>query len=175
MFHILKKSFRQSIFILTILLGVLAVFAFTATVKTAECPALEAGDLFKVPDNSAVYLLNADRQRMYFPHASVYKTWYSDFSAVIEILNTCVDNYPTPSAPPYGVNYRPGSKLIKVQISPSVYVVEPGNKKSKLGSEGVAKSLYGDNWAGKVMDVADVFWPNYAATGSEVTEAVPHN
>jgi len=143
--------------------------------KAADCPTLVAGDLFKVPDNSAVYLLNSDMQRLYFPHSSVYFTWYEDYSAVVEIPNTCVDNYPSPSAPPYGVNYRPGSKLIKVTISPSVYVVEPGNKKSKIGSEEVARALYGDDWASKVMDVADVFWPNYSTIGDELTSAIPHN
>jgi len=170
-----KKTFTWSVVVLTILwsMGVAALVPVVA--NAAECPTLSAGDLFKVPDNSAVYLLNGNMERLYFPHSTVYKTWYEDFSGVVEIPNTCVDAYPAPSAAPFGVNYRSGSKLVKVQISPSVYVIEPGNKKSKLGSEGVAKALYGDNWAGKVMDVADVFWPNYAATGSEVTEAVPHN
>lgn len=146
-----------------------------AVAHAAECPVLSAGDLFKVLGSSAVYLLNADMERMYFPHASVYQTWYSDYSGVVEIPNTCVDNFPAPAQPPYGVNYRPGSKLVKVQISPSVYVVESGNKISKIGSETVAKSLYGDNWASKVADVADVFWPNYVTKGAELTEAVPHD
>jgi hypothetical protein len=171
-----KKTFTWSVVVMTILWS-MGVAALVPTVVNAQaaCPTLEAGDLFKVPNNSAVYLLNADMERLYFPHATVYKTWYEDYSGVVEIPNTCVDAYPAPSSAPFGVNYRPGSTLVKVQISPSVYVVETGNKKSKLGSEAVARSLYGDNWASKVMDIADVFWPNYTTTGDEITEAVPHN
>ena len=141
----------------------------------AGCPTLEAGDLFKVPGISSVYLLNANMNRLYFPHSSVYKTWYTDFSGVVEIPNTCVDAYPAPSVAPFGVNYRAGSQLVKVQISPSVYVVEPGNKISKVGSEAVAASLYGSAWAGTVRDIADPFWPNYAGRGTELTEAKPHD
>lgn len=170
-----KKTFTWSVVVMTILWSMGIAALMPTVVNAAECPTLEAGDLFKVPNNSAVYLLNADMNRLYFPHSTVYHTWYEDFSGVVEIPNTCVDAYPAPSSAPFGVNYRPGSTLVKVQISPSVYVVEPGNKKSKLGSEEVAKALYGDNWASKVVDIADVFWPNYSATGDEITEAVPHN
>ncbi|OGH84078.1 MAG: hypothetical protein A2469_00165 [Candidatus Magasanikbacteria bacterium RIFOXYC2_FULL_40_16] len=171
-----KKTFTWSVVVLTILwsMGVAALVPVVANAQAA-CPTLEAGDLFKVPGNSAVYLLNGNMQRMYFPHSTVYHTWYTDFSGVVEIPTTCVDAYPAPSSAPFGVNYRPGSKLVKVQISPSVYVIEPGNVLAKVGSEAVAISLYGSNWATKVMDVADVFWPNYATTGAELTEAVPHN
>ena len=170
-----KKTFTWSVVVMTILwsMGVAALVPMVAV--AADCPTLEAGDLFKVPGNSAVYLLNADMNRLYFPHSTVYHTWYSDFSGVVEIPTTCVDAYPAPSAAPFGVNYRPGSKLVKVQISPSVYVVEPGNKKAKIGSEAVAAALYGSNWATKVVDIADVFWPNYASTGDELTESVPHD
>lgn len=170
-----KKTFTWSVVVLTIVWSMGVAALLPTVVSAATCPSLEAGDLFKVPGNSAVYLLNANMERMYFPHSTVYQTWYSDFSGVVEIPTTCVDAYPAPSSAPFGVNFRPGSKLVKVQISPSVYVVEPGNKKSKVGSEAVATALYGSNWASKVMDVADVFWPNYSSTGAELTEAMPHN
>lgn len=168
-----KKVFVINIVFLIVFL-VQNVFG-TTNVSAAVCPTLVAGNLFKVSGNSAVYLLNANMERMYFPHSTVYKSWFEDYSGVNEIPNTCVDNYPSPSAPPYGVNYRPGSKLVKVQISPSVYVVEPGNKKSKIGSEDVAIALYGSDWASKVVDIADVFWPNYVSSGSEITDTIPHD
>lgn len=171
-----KQAFTWSVVVTTIMwsMGVAALVPLAAN-ASAHCPTLEAGDLFKVAGNSAVYLLNANMNRLYFPHSSVYKTWYTDFSGVVEIPNTCVDAYPAPSAAPFGVNYRPGSALVKVQISPSVYVVEPGNKLSKVGSEAVAASLYGSAWAGVVRDIADPFWPNYASRGTEITEAKPHD
>jgi hypothetical protein len=172
-----KKAFTWSVVAMTIVWSV-GLAAFVPTVVLAEevtCPELEPGGLFKVSGNAAVYLLNGDMERMYFPNGEVYKTWYSDFSGVQEIPNTCVDNYPAPSVAPYGVNYRPGSRLVKVEISPSVYAVESGNKVSKIGSEEVAIALYGTNWASLVRDIPDVYWPNYAGRGDEITEAVPHD
>ncbi len=175
MVKIAKKFFTVSVVAMTIMWSV-GLAALVPTVAVAvDCPELEAGDLFKVPGNSAVYLLNADMERMYFPNSEVYHTWYADFSGVEEIPNTCVDAYPAPSVAPYGVNYRAGSRLVKVEISPSVYLVEPGNKKTKIGSEEVAVALYGANWASKVRDVADVYWPNFAAEGTEITTAALHN
>ena len=170
-----KIFFNLSIFSAMIFWSMgIGVFTPNAA-EAADCPVLAAGDLFKVPGNSAVYLLNANLERLYFPHASIYKTWYDDYSKVKEIPTVCVDSYPAPSKAPFGVNYRPGSKLVKVQISPSVYAVEPGNKISKIGSETAAKSLYGNNWASEVVDVADVFWPNYVSRGSDLTGATPHD
>lgn len=175
MVKVAKKLFTMSVVAMTILWSV-GVAAFIPTaVNAVDCPELEAGDLFKVPGNSAVYLLNADMERMYFPNAEVYKTWYADYSGVVEIPTTCVDAYPAPSAAPFGVNYRPGSRLVKVEISPSVYAVTPNNTKVKIGSEEVAKALYGDNWAKLVRDVADVYWPNLVNTGSEITTAALHD
>lgn len=172
-----KRAFTWSVVVTTVLwsIGASALVPLVANAQSASCPSLSAGDLFKVTGNSAVYLLNADMNRMYFPNSALYHSWYQDFSGVVEMSPTCVDAYPAPSSAPFGVNYRPGSSLVKLQISPSVYVIEPGNKISKLGSEAVAAALYGSNWATKVVDVADVFWPNYSGRGSEVTEAVPHN
>ncbi|MFH1947491.1 MAG: hypothetical protein ABIJ23_05055 [Candidatus Magasanikbacteria bacterium] len=176
MVKIAKKIFTMSVVTMTIMwsVGIAALVPMVA-VAADECPELQAGDLFKVPGNSAVYFLNADMERMYFPNSEVYHTWYADFLGVDEIPNACVDAYPAPSVAPYGVNYRPGSRMVKVEISPSVYVVEPGNKKTKIGSEEVATALYGANWASKVRDIADVYWPNFAAEGAELTEAALHD
>ena len=170
-----KKLFTVSVVVLTIMWSMGIAAFLPAVVVAVDCPTLEAGDLFRVADNTAVYLLNADMERMYFPNSELYHTWYEDFSGVQTIPNTCVDAYPAPSKAPYGVNYRAGSRLVKVTISPSVYVVAPGNTKIKVASEIVAKDLYGTNWSKLVRDVADVYWPNYATTGAEITASVLHN
>ena len=173
----LKNAFTWTVVVTTIAWSVGAAALITPSIANAqsECPELAAGDLFKVADNSAVYILNGNMERMYFPNSEVYKTWFEDFSGVVVIPNTCVDNYPAPSVAPFGVNFRPGSRMVKVQISPSVYVIEPMNMKSKIGSEAVASELYGSSWATLVRDIPDVFWPNYAMTGSQITDAMIHD
>ncbi|HBU07476.1 MAG TPA: hypothetical protein DEB09_05345 [Candidatus Magasanikbacteria bacterium] len=175
MVKVAKKLFTLSVVTMTILWSVGVAALLPAVATAVDCPALEAGDLFKVPANTAVYLLNSDMERMYFPNGEVYHTWFADYSGVQEIAGTCVDAYPAPKTAPYGVNYRPGSRLVKVEISPSVYVIEPGNTKAKVGSEAVATALYGASWASLVRDVADVYWPNYAVDGTELATAGLHD
>jgi uncharacterized protein YkwD len=159
-----------------ILLSSFFVFVFYPSVSISQtCPDLKVGDLFKVPNNSAVYALDDNLNRLYFPNSEVFYTWYDDFSSVVEIPNICVDNYPIPSSPPYGINFRPGSKLVKITISPSVYVIEPNNTLRRITSESVARDLYGSNWASFVRDVPDVFWSNYKNRGENISESIPHN
>jgi len=162
-----------------VILGFGATAEFLISTPPAElsapCPALFPGDRFKVRGHSAVYLLNDDLRRLYFPHADVYFTWFKDYYGIKEITSNCVDDYPIPSMPPYGVNYRPGTQLVKLKISNSVYVVEPGNKLAKLGSEEVAEQLYGANWRRLVKDVSDEFWPNFTSEAAPITEPKPHD
>ncbi|PIR74197.1 MAG: hypothetical protein COU35_04015 [Candidatus Magasanikbacteria bacterium CG10_big_fil_rev_8_21_14_0_10_47_10] len=141
--------------------------------RGAECPSLSSGELFKVQGNSAVYILNSDLRRMYFRNSGDFYTWFEDFSGVVEIAQDCVSAYPN-AVNPSGVNFRPGSRLIKVVIDPRVYAIGPNNMRHWISSEQVAKDLYGDNWTTLVNDVQDVFWPNYA-DGSDITESTPHN
>lgn len=170
-----KRAFTWSVVATTILwsIGAAALVPLVAHAEEA-CIALEKGDLFKVADNTAVYLINADMKRLYFPKSEIYHSWYEDFSGVTVISTACTDAYPAPDDAPFGVNYRAGSKLVKVQISPSVYVVEPNNTIRKLGSEAIAASLYGANWAGLVRDINDVYWPNYDE-GTAIAAAALHN
>ena len=65
---------------------------------------------------------------------------------------------------------RPGTKLVKITTDPKVYAVEPGGDLLWVPSEAVAKTLYGDMWAKRVVDVADAFFTNYDVTGEEVSE-----
>lgn len=165
-----KKFFTMSVVAMTTAWSMGLSLLVPAIAVAADCPTLEAGDLFKVANNSAVYLVNADMKRMYFPHQEVYKSWYEDFSGVVVIPNTCVDNYPSGG----GVNFRAGSRLIKTVISPNVFAVGPKNMKHKLSDPAVAAALYGANWAKLVRDLPDVFDANYGV-GAALTEAKPHN
>ncbi len=167
-------QFEQHHIIMTLLSFLVFAFLFaihgTPYSLAETCTSLSAGDLFKVPTNSAVYLVNKDMKRMYFPNSEVYHTWYEDFSNITVIPNVCVDNYPSGG----GINFRPGSRLVKTTISPNVYAVGPGNMKHKIASEEVAKDLYGENWASVVRDLSDVFDANLDV-GSTIQETVPHN
>lgn len=165
-----KKAFTWSVVVMTVLWSVGAAALVPATVQAAECPSLEAGDLFTTANTSAVYLVNADLKRMYFPSSEVFHTWYADFSNVKTIDATCTAAYKAAG----GVNFRPGSRLFKTPISPVVYAVGPNNMSHAIGSEAVAKDLYGANWASLVRDLADVFILNYTE-GSALTASIPHN
>jgi len=172
MVKIAKKFFTVSVVAMTIMWSVgLSALVPMVAVAVDACPELAAGDLYKVPGLTAVYLLNADMESVYFPSSEVYHTWYEDFSGVEEIPNTCIDAYPLAG----GVNYRPGSMLVKRDTSPSVYIIEPGNMKTKIGSEEVAAALYGADWASKVRDIASVYWLNFTADGAEITMASLQN
>lgn len=124
--------------------------------EAVDCPQLKTNDLFKVSGYSAVYLVNTNGKRLYFPNAEVYSTWFSDFSTVKTIDPVCIDNYPSGG----GVNYRPGSRLVKGLISPSVYAVGPNNTKHKITNEATAMILFGNDWATKVRYLSDAFDAN---------------
>ncbi|PIR74020.1 MAG: hypothetical protein COU35_04750 [Candidatus Magasanikbacteria bacterium CG10_big_fil_rev_8_21_14_0_10_47_10] len=143
--------------------------------NAALCPTLEPGDLFKIPDNPAVYLINDDLNRLYFPTSEVFHSWYDGFENIIEIPPECTNNYPLPSEAPYAVNYRPGSRLVKLVISPDVFVIEHGNKLRRINSENIAEELYGNNWKTLVRDVDDSFWPNYTDRGDDINQSIPHD
>ena len=145
-----------------------------SVVPAAACPDLKAGARFKVAGFNAVYLLNENRERIYFPSSDVYHTWFENFTGIIEIAPLCIDDIPLPSRPPYGVNYRPGSRLVKLRVSPHVYVIEPGNRLAKLDSEAVAEQLYGQDWRRLVRDLSDEFWPNFVAEDPTISEPKPH-
>ncbi|MBT4121050.1 MAG: hypothetical protein HOA57_02575 [Candidatus Magasanikbacteria bacterium] len=173
MVKIAKKFFTVSVVAMTIVwsVGLAALVPMVAVAEDA-CPELEAGDLYKTSAGTAVYILNADMESMYFPNAEVYKTWFVDYSGVEEISAACNELYP--QGDPAGVNYRPGSYLVKRIDGPSVFAVLPGNMRTKITSEAVAKGLFGDAWASMVRDVHAFHWANYT-TGAETLDVTLQN
>jgi hypothetical protein len=105
----------------------------------------------------AVYFFAADGKRYAFPNAAVYQSWYP-MGANITLLNA--DQL---ASMPLGgnVTFKPGVALVKVTTDPKVYAIGKGGVLRWIGSEELARSLYGMDWAKKVSDVADVFFVNY--------------
>ena len=159
MVKVAKKLFTLSVVTMTILWSVGIAALVPVVALAADCPELEAGDLYKTEVSTAVYLLNADMEYMYFPNSEVYHSWYKDFSGVQVIEPACTELYSQSDVA--GVNYRPGSYLVKRNDAPSVYAVLPGNMRAPIGSEEVAIALYGADWSTMVRDIHAFHWANY--------------
>ncbi len=164
-----KQTLTWSVVVTTIAWAVGAASLFAPVAASAvDCPTLAVGDRFKVAGDPAVYILNRNMERMFFPNSNVYRSWYEDYSGIIEIPGTCFDNYSMPVVAPYGVNFRPGT-LVKLQASPSVYVVAGGNRIQRIASESAAAMIAGSNWNTKVYDVHPAFWPNFTMVSGDNT------
>jgi hypothetical protein len=145
----LRKVFAISVIFVT----VLSLSMAAAPVKAAA----SAGDLIKMSGLSSVYYLAGDGKRYVFPNESTYFSWYSDFSGVMTIPQSELEGYPLGA----NVTVRPGTKLVKITTNPNVYAVEPGGNLRKITSEAQATTLFGANWAKRVIDVSDAFFTNY--------------
>jgi hypothetical protein len=117
----------------------------------------EAGDLIKMEGLSSVYYLGDDDKRYVFPNENTYFSWYGDFSSVVTISQSELESYPLGG----NVTIRPGTYLVKITTDPKVYAVEKGGVLRHIPNENTARTLYGDNWADKVVDVPDSFFVNY--------------
>ncbi len=143
--------------------------------EESEDSIIEQGDLIKLPDDgdknttydSAVYTIGADGKRHAFPNETVFYSWYKSFEDVQEVEQSVMDEYSLGA----NVTMRPGTYLVKIQTANSVYAVEHNGILREIDSETIAEDLYGEEWAGFVRDVADVFWANYEI-GDDLASAV---
>lgn len=169
-----KKLFTMSVVGMTMVWSVGLSAFVPAGVAAASCPELVAGDLFKVPTvkgnpaTTAVYLLTSDMKRLYFPKSEVFESWYGSFSnvQVKEIPASCLDSYDLAG----GVNYRPGSRLLKTPLSPTIWAVAPGNMKVKVTSPDVLAATYGSNWTSMVTDFSDQWFSNLSSASGELSK-----
>lgn len=160
-----KKAFTWSVVLTTILwsMGIAALIpagiASSATIVDADT--VEAGDLVqRMNDESrAVYYITEDMERMYFPNAAVFNTWYANFDDV-KTVDADFDEM-WPPATQSVVAPRPGSDLLfKTTASARVYAMGVDNKRYHIADEAAAEALFGSDWASKVVD-----WPDYVMSG----------
>lgn len=127
--------------------------------------AAQAGDLIKMNGLSSVYYLGADNKRYVFPNESTYFSWYNDFSGVVTVPQSELESYPLGK----NITVRPGTKLVKITTDPKVYAVLPNGNLQWVADEATAKTLWGDNWAKRVIDVPDAFFTNYIVASGQVS------
>lgn len=163
--NILKKIFSSFVALTTI--------AWSVGIGTMALPtaarAATAGDLIKA-SGPAVYYFAADGKRYVFPNEKTYFSWFVDFSGVRTISDTELASYLIGG----NVTIRPGTRLVKIQTDPKVYAVTLGGVLHWIESEAVATSLYGANWAQRVVDVPDSFFVNYTIGSSVPTPVHPN-
>jgi len=157
-----KKVFTVGVVFTTILWAV----GFAAFVPVAN--AASAGDLIKA-SGAAVYYYAEDGKRYVFPNETTYMSWYSDFSGVV----TITDSELAAISIGGNVTMRPGTKLVKITTDPKVYAVSSNGTLHWVETEALAITLYGADWASKVVDVPDAFFVNYTVGDSVSTEVHP--
>ena len=147
----------------TFFAAALSFAAFTPLFASALSPAQPS--LIRAPGSSAVYYALPDGRRFTFPNERIYRSWYSDFSAVQSVSNNELASYQLAGA----VVYHPG-QLIKITTDPKVYAVTEGGVLRWLETETVARRAAGTSWASLVHDLPDELFPAYTI-GSPVRES----
>ncbi len=134
------------------------VLAATALIPSIASAAPEQGSLIQ-GSGEAVYWYANNGKRYVFPNDRTFYTWFSpyDFRFVNRISDMELAAIPVGG----NVTYRPGSRLIKLQTDPQIFVVDSFNKIRRIESEAVAAALYGSHWRNLVDDVPDAFFVNY--------------
>jgi hypothetical protein len=155
----------SKVFVLGLAIVALAGFGKIGTTNAAAQP----GSLIKMNGLSSVYYLGADSKRYVFPNATVYSSWYKDFSGVVTISQSELESYPLAA----NITMRPGTRLVKITTNPKVYAVEPGGTLRAIPDEATAVALYGSNWNKRVSDVADAFFTNYKTGNALAANEVP--
>lgn len=158
------KKLRKALVISVMAITVLSLSVLSVPLQVDA--AAQAGDLIKMDGLSSVYYLAADGKRYVFPNEATYFSWYGDFSGVVVIPQSELESYSLGA----NVTIRPGTKLIKITTDPKVYAVEPNGNLVHVPDEATAITLYGADWAGRVVDIADAFFTNYNVTGNQVSD-----
>lgn len=166
-----KKLFTLSVVAMTIAwavgLNLLIPAGNVSAAVNLTAPAdVEAGDFIKLADQSSVYLVTEDMQRMYFANGWIYLTHerttdnqdriVPDYSKIKTLASGTDFDEHFPPASRGAVGPRPGScETMKSVASPAVYMLSFGGVRHKLASEAAAVALCGAEWAKHVHDLPD--------------------
>lgn len=138
--------------LILILVALLSSVVFLPT----EVRAVNVDRLIKSSE-STLYYYAADGKRYVFPNEKTYKSWFLDFSNVVELANSELAAIPLAG----NITYRPGVRMVKIQTDPKTYAVSRGGILRWVKTEEVATALYGNDWNTKIDDMPDTFFVNY--------------
>lgn len=150
-------------------LATISMVAAPVAAGAATTSTFTAGDLIK-GSGAAVYYFAPNGKRYVFPNDKTYFTWYKDFATVKTIPDGKLSSIPLGG----NVTYRPGYKMLKITTDPRTYVVDQGGVLRQVGSESLAKTLYGLNWNNQIDDLPDAFFVNYKL-GTAIQTASDYN
>ena len=145
-----------------------------------ECPMLNPGDMFTVcgRQEPMYYIVDPQGEVMYFPNGTnsqAFNSWRATDNNLLSISPDCFDRLRVPVQYPGGVNFRPGTYIVKRVGAnfPQLYVIQPNNTLAPI-SAAVAATLCVPADAGGVgcnpIEILDVFWPNFTHRAPEVTQ-----
>ena len=142
-----------------------------------------AGDLIKIASDSAVYYIDSNGKRNLTVNAGTFWTWYSgswssikfgaDTKTIKVISQADFDALPSSGK---NVSVRPGTLLKIGKTITKIFAVS-----SELGADGkpvkyemtdaVAKALFGNDYAGKVVTVTTSFENDYSTDAKSLTSS----
>lgn len=123
------------------------------------------GTLVTSPKHPSVYEIQNGKRRGFF-NATVYYTWYSDFKAVKTLTVEEIEAIELGSPMPIKEN----TKLLKFPLNPKVYAVMANETIQHIPDEATAVSLFGANWATKVIELPEIYYLFYTK-GSALEKA----
>lgn len=164
MTNVLKKAFTWSVVAVTIFWSVgFAAFA-PMIAQAAECPELEAGDLWKTASKTAVYMQNEDGEALAFPNEKTFLSWGLDFGDVVTLSNSCAEDLELAGFVPYA----PGTLVYRDGFG-TVYVVGLNGAITPFEDYAALDAVFGANAVAKSRMVSDSHWlAAYDNTGDEL-------
>lgn len=109
-------------------------------------------------DSSSVFCFMPGGERLVFPNAKTFLSWFGDFSLVEMVDSSSLAQFRITR----NVTFKPGS-LVKSATSPRTFVVVDSYGTLRwIPSEAKAIQLWGPNWANLISDIPDEFWINYS-------------
>ena len=132
---------------------------------TTAISSLQAGDLIRGQNFSAVYYYGADGFRYVFPNdkSAGDRPHAGEQNAELAAIQIGGN-----------VTYKPGVKMIKINSDPKTYAIGEGGALRWVSTESAAIALYGSDWNKKIDDVPDAFFSNYSR-GEDIEVASDFN
>ncbi len=143
------------------------IILFVAAGLFFASPVFAAGNLVKTKSSSAVYYLADNNLRHLFPLASIYKSWYQDFSGIKVLAPKEMAKYPLGK----NIPVRPGLNIVSFETDINLYAVEPGGVLRRFASPEAIKGIYGPGWEKRIIKLPDVLFGDYQK-GEDIRESV---